>query len=50
MTCKNFIYGMCTCRKENVSLRSETDICYAVFTSKNEKNCSGYVDKKDEKC
>lgn len=48
MTCKFNVYGMCVCRNDdNVSMRSETDTCYCVFMNNDEKNCTGYVDKKD---
>jgi len=48
MTCKHYIYGMCTCRKEEVSLNFN-DVCLGKPSNRGtnaETNCTGY--DKDE--
>ena len=47
MTCKNYIYGMCTCRKDDVSLNLN-DVCLGKLTNRGthaETNCTGYKRK-----
>ena len=44
MNCKFNVYGMCTCRNENVTMRGNGDVCYGSLHVNEETDCNSYED------